>query len=198
MFRTEKGFVDWDTIISSLPQKFSARWTKQRTYEESVPDTTYKDEEQVKISLGAYTDKLYTFYGVVDPEDETIRDEICDILIKLSQKGNLSAEKLLMDNVVYLAFNWIEEKDALKNIRYHMADIPELIRKAIYRFNSDHAFRKTPFAGYIFSCLKIAATHKYKGDVSLQTKLGEDGYTLEDKFGKYDGDDDVFISGDRW
>lgn len=197
MFRNEKGFVDWDAVITALPEEDKVKWSKQRTYEESVPDKTYEDAEQVKDALGSYSDKLYTFYGTVDPEDENIRNEICNILIRLSQKGNLSAEKQLVDNMTYVAFNWIEEKEALRNIRYHMADIPELIRKAVYRFNTDHAALKTPFAGYLFAQLKIAAQYKYGKDVSIHGSLDEGGSTLEEKLGKYDDEEDIYISGDR-
>jgi hypothetical protein len=197
MFRNEKGFVDWDAVNNALPEEDRAKWSKQRTYEESVPDKTYENAEQVKDALGSYSDKLYTFYGAVDPEDENIRNEICDILVRLSQKGNLSAEKLLVDNMTYVAFNWIEEKETLRNIRYHMAEIPELIRKAVYRFNADHAARKTPFAGYLFAQLKIAAQYKYGEDLSIHRSLDDDGSTLEEKLGKYDDEDDVYMAGDR-
>lgn len=103
--RTEYDDVDWDKVTSCLDRPFQRRWvgTKLKKVE------PYNNQSEVGTVLSAYKDKLYAFIAPLDENDKYIRHKMIISLVRIGQKGNLSAYKELVKWITFLTDEWIEK-----------------------------------------------------------------------------------------
>jgi hypothetical protein len=102
--RTETNHIDWDKVTLALERKFQRRWMPRRK-----PDrrALYEDLSEVNAILNKYRDKLYVFLAASDLDDRRIRNLIAISLVRLAQRGNLSAKQEIVQLARYTIDDWI-------------------------------------------------------------------------------------------
>jgi len=107
--RIKNGGIDWDRITRSLSPKFQKKWMGSLR-KKAKP---YRDKREVNIVLRQYRDKLYTFITTEDSIDEHIRDIISIELVRIAQRGNMSAKREIMRLLKFTIDDWIEKNTML-------------------------------------------------------------------------------------
>ena len=102
--RRENGGIDWDRITRALDRKFQRRWIMSRRN----GTKPYRNKSEVKIILHKYDGKLYTFLTPADKNNNSIRDIISIALVRISQKGNVTAKQEIIKLVRFTIDEWIE------------------------------------------------------------------------------------------
>jgi len=145
--RTETGGIDWDRITRALDSEFPRQWNTPRRRVTKL----YRNKAEVGIILQKYHGKLYTFLTPSDKNDKYIRDVISIALVRLAQKGNVTARKEIIKLLSFTIDDWIERCPKISCWRGY----DQLIRKRIegcircYRFSGS-------FIGYLFKTLEYA------------------------------------------
>lgn len=152
--RNEIGDIDWDKVISNLDKDFQKRWTCKysRTKRQWQKLKWYRNRKEVNLVLKKHKNKLYTFISPQDLEDRKIRNDITVALVRISQKGNLSAKKEIISLLRYTVNYWIEWLPSLSSWKGYESELDDQLETCIrrYRFTGS-------FTTYLFCSLE------YKG-----------------------------------
>ena len=146
--RTEAGYIDWDRITFSLDRKFQRRWTPR-----GKPQSrhSYEDYSEVQMVLNKYQDLLYVFVSPSDKNDERMRDTISISLVRLAQRGNLSAKQEIMKLVHFTIDDWIERYTALNRWQGYRDKIHHQLEGCVRRYRYTGSFLH-----YVFRTLLCA------------------------------------------
>ena len=146
--KTEFDEPDWDLIVSRLERHNQKLWMRRI---KRIDVDLYKDKEELDIVLDCYKNKLYTFLGQVDTDDRVICDWISIKLVRLSQKGNLSAKKKIVSLLEKLVDQWIEFDKSLYSWKGYNELKTEHIEACVRRFRYAGSF-----LGYLHRTLQYA------------------------------------------
>lgn len=160
-YRTENDHIDWDIITQSLDRSFAKRWTRYRYKQARL----YKKRSDVDAVLERYKDKLYTFFAPASKEDKQIQDLMIIRLVRIGQRGNISAQEELVQWVTYVTDDWIDRYPQMYRWKGYEDEVPDKIRACIrcYRYTGS-------FLGYLFKTLEYSARGK-PPLVSLDDKI---------------------------
>jgi hypothetical protein len=103
--KTEFGETDWDTVVSKLDRSNQKLWLKGKKRKTPNP---YEGKVELSSILNKYSGKLYTFLSAESKEDKIVCDWISIRLVRLAQKGNVSAKHKLIKLLSCLIGQWIE------------------------------------------------------------------------------------------
>jgi hypothetical protein len=145
--RSETGGIDWDRITRALGPEFPRRWNAPRR-NGSKP---YRNKAEVKTVLRKYHDKLYTFITPADKNDKAIRDVISIALVRIAQRGNMTARQEIIKLLSFTIDHWIEHHPKISCWRGYDQLIQVRIEVCIrcYRYSGS-------FIGYLFRTLEYA------------------------------------------
>lgn len=109
----------------------------------------YCSKKEVNLVLRNHKDKLYTFLSPQTPEDRIIRNDLTIALVRISQKGNLSAKKEIISLLRFTADYWIDTFPSLASWKGYESELEEQIETCVrrYRFTGS-------FTTYLFRCLQ--------------------------------------------
>ncbi|MHB8710022.1 MAG: hypothetical protein ACYC6X_00505 [Minisyncoccota bacterium] len=149
--RTENGDIDWDAVTVELGRSFQKRWTRRHRTRKGLPKP-YRGKKEVEAVKRKHGPKLYTFIVALEAEDRVARDRISIALVRLAQKGNLTAREELAELIGFTIQNWIERYWYFSRWRYHpkalRAQVEGCVRR--YRFSGS-------FVNYLFKTLVCSA-----------------------------------------
>ena len=145
--RRESGGIDWDSITRALSRKFQKRWITFRRNETKL----YRSKAEVDIILQKYNGKLYTFLTPTDKNSNSIRDIISIALVRIAQKGNVTARKELIKLLRFTIDEWIEHCPKISRWKGYEYLIQKRIESCVrcYRYSGS-------FMGYLFKTLEYA------------------------------------------
>lgn len=146
--RIETGGIDWDRITRALNPKFQKQWVGSFR-KKSKP---YRNKTEVDVILQKYSDKLYTFITSEDKNDEFLRDIISIELVRIAQKGNISAKQEIIKLLSFTIDCWIEKYPNLTFWKGYDELIQTRLECCIrcYRYSGS-------FTRYVFKTLEYAA-----------------------------------------
>jgi hypothetical protein len=145
--RADIGGIDWDRVTRALDRRFQKRWT---SYQKKT--RPYRKKSEVGLVLNKYHDKLYAFITPSDKNDEYLRDIISITLVRIAQKGNITAKEEIIKLVRFTIDDWVEHYPTL----YSWQGYEPLIQKRIegcircYRYSGSfirYLFRTLEYAG---------------------------------------------------
>ena len=149
--RTEIGDIDWDRIISNLDKDFQKRWNcrHSKTKRQWKALKWYRSRKEVNLVIKKYKDKIYTFISPQDCEDRRARDAISVALVRIAQKGNISAKKEIISLLSFTVGYWIESFPVLFSWKGYESELEDQLETCIrrYRFTGS-------FTTYLFRCLE--------------------------------------------
>jgi hypothetical protein len=145
--RREIVGIDWDKVIRALDRKFQRRWITSRRN----GTKPYRSKAEVNIILRKYDGKLYTFLAPADKDDKSIRDIISIALVRIAQKGNISARQEVIKLVRFTIDEWIERCPKISRWKGYEYLIQKRIEGCVrcYRYSGS-------FIGYLFKTLEYA------------------------------------------
>ncbi len=145
--RRETGGIDWDRITRALDRKFQRKWIPSRRN----GNKKYRSKAEVKIILRKYDDKLYTFLTPADKDNNSIRDNISIALVRIAQKGNITARQEIIKLVRFSIDEWIEHNPKISRWKGYEYLIQKQIGGCVrcYRYSGS-------FMGYLFKTLEYA------------------------------------------
>ena len=146
--KTEFDEPDWDLVISKLERRNQRLWMKGIKKKKVE---LYKNKKELSLVLKNHRNKLYTFLGQADKEDKIICDWISIRIVRLSQKGNLSAKNKAVSLLENLVNQWIEYDKSLFVWKGYNELITEHIEACICRFRYAGSF-----IGYLYRTLEYA------------------------------------------
>ncbi len=109
--RRESGGIDWDRITRALDRKYQKQWITSRRNGTKL----YRSKSEVKIILHKYDGKLYTFLTTTDKDNASIRDIISIALVRIAQKGNMTARQEIIKLVRFTIDEWIDSHHRHQN-----------------------------------------------------------------------------------
>ena len=145
--RREEGGIDWDRITRALDRKFQRKWIASRRN----GTKQYRSKAEVKIILRKYDGKLYTFLTPSDKDNNSIRDIISIALVRIAQKGNVTAKQEIIKLVGFSIDEWIEHNPRISRWKGYEYLIQKQIEGCVrcYRYSGS-------FMGYLFKTLEYA------------------------------------------
>jgi hypothetical protein len=145
--RTESGGIDWDSITRALNRKFQKQWITYRRNRTKL----YRSKAEVNSILQKYDGKLYTFLTPSDKDNNSIRDIISIALVRIAQKGNVTAKQEIMKLVGFTIDEWIEHCPKISRWKGYEYLIEKRIEGCVrcYRYSGS-------FMGYLFKTLEYA------------------------------------------
>lgn len=146
--RIKSGGIDWDRITRALQPQYQRRWTGSLR----KIGKPYRDQDEVDAVLLRYRNKLYTFVSSQNREDEHVRDIISIELVRIAQRGNVSAKREIIKLVSFTIDDWIERTPNLSTWREYTPLIQTRLECCIrcYRYSGS-------FMRYVFKTLEYAA-----------------------------------------
>ncbi len=152
--KNEIGDIDWDKIVSKLDKKFQKKWTckHSKTKKQWKALKWYRSKKEVNLILKKYKDKRYTFLSPQDSEDRKIRNDISIALVRISQKGNLSAKQEIISLLKFTVGYWIESFPCLFSWKGYESELEDQLETCVrcYRFTGS-------FTTYLFFSLEYRA-----------------------------------------
>ncbi len=106
----------------------------------------YENRAEVDLVLAKYKDKLYTVVTVMDDYDKRIRDRIIVVLVRIAQKGNITARQEAITYIRYTVDEWIEKYYVLQR----WSGFGELLEEEIAACIRRYRFRRFLFC---FFCI---------------------------------------------
>jgi len=146
--RTELDHIDWDTITMELKSPFQRRWIHGRYRRNYRP---YNGQSEVEALSSAYRDQLYTFVAPTNKAGKDIADKISIALVRLAQRGNLTAKREVMSLASFVIDDWIEKSTYLKVWNGYDVLIQEQLEACIRRYRYSGSF-----LGYVYRTLEYA------------------------------------------
>jgi len=146
--RVESGGIDWDRMTRALDPRYQRQWTGSLR-KKAKP---YRDQAEVDTVIQHYGNKLYTFISSQGKEDEHIRDIISIVLVRIAQKGNISAKQEIIKLLSSTVDNWIEGNPKLSGWRGYDPLIQTRLDCCIRRYRYSGSFMR-----YVFKSLEYAA-----------------------------------------
>jgi hypothetical protein len=145
--RREIGGIDWDRITRALDRKFQRQWITCRCNRTKL----YRSKAEVKIILHKYDGKLYTFLTPADKDNNSTRDIISIALVRIAQKGNVTARQEIIKLVRFTIDEWIEHNPRISRWKGYEYLLQKNIEGCIrcYRYSGS-------FMGYLFKTLEYA------------------------------------------
>ena len=145
--RRESGGIDWDRITRGLDRKFQKKWIISKRNGTKL----YQSKAEVKMILYKYDGELYTFLTPADKENNSIRDIISIALVRIAQKGNVTAKQELIKLVRFTIDDWIERHPKISCWKGYEYLIQKRIESCIrcYRYSGS-------FIGYLFKTFEYA------------------------------------------
>jgi hypothetical protein len=145
--RREIGGIDWDRITRALDRKFQRQWITCRCNGTKL----YRSKAEVKIILHKYDGKLYTFLTPADKDNNSTRDIISIALVRIAQKGNVTAKQEIIKLVRFTIDEWIEHNPRISRWKGYEYLLQKNIEGCIrcYRYSGS-------FMGYLFKTLEYA------------------------------------------
>jgi hypothetical protein len=145
--RREIGGIDWDRVTRALNRKFQNKWIISQRNGTKL----YRSKAEVKIILRKYDDKLYTFLTPADKDNNSIRDIISITLVRIAQKGNMTAKQEIIKLVRFTIDEWIESCPRISRWKGYEYLIKKRIEGCIrcYRYSGS-------FMGYLFKTFEYA------------------------------------------
>ena len=147
--RSESGGIDWDRITRCLDHKHQRLWTG---YLRKKVKPSYRNKTEVDIILQRYSDNLYTFLAPKDKNDEHLRDIISISLVRIAQKGNLSARQEIIKLLTFTVDDWIERYPTLACWREYRPLVQMRLECCIRRYRYSGSFML-----YLFKTFEYAA-----------------------------------------
>ena len=135
--RTHTGAIDWDKVTYALEWKFQRLWSPGSQIKSKKK---YRDGAEVRLILRKSKKKLYVFVAPQNLEDRRARDIISISLVRLVQKGNLSAEKKLMELVGFTVNDWIYSYYFLNRWQGYKDELNAQIKGCIRRYRYTGSF----------------------------------------------------------
>lgn len=139
--------MDWDSITVLLDRNFQKRWIAPRR----KITKTYRNKSEVGIILRKYHSKLYTFLSLAEKYDKRIRDVISIALVRIAQKGNVTAKQEVIRLISFTVDDWIEYNPKISCWRGYDCLIRKHIEGCIRRYRYSGTF-----IGYVFKTLEYA------------------------------------------
>ncbi len=146
--RIENGGIDWDRITRELNPKFQKQWIGSFR-KKAKP---YRDNNEIDVVLQQYQNKLYTFLAPADKNDEHIRDIISIAMVRIAQKGNISARQEIIKLLCFTVEDWIERNPKLSCWKGYNQLIQTRVECCIRRYRYSGSFMR-----YVFKSLEYAA-----------------------------------------
>jgi hypothetical protein len=146
--RIENGDIDWDRITRELNPQFQKQWIGSFR-KKAKP---YRNKSEIDFVLQQYRDKLYTFLAPFDKNDERIRDIISITLVRIAQKGNISARQEIIKLLFFTVDDWIEHNPKLSCWKGYNQLIQTRVECCIRRYRYSGSFMR-----YLFKTLEYAA-----------------------------------------
>jgi len=145
--RTENGDIDWDRVTSKLDRKFQKRWVRYRR--KIVKE--YENQTEIDLILLRYRNKLYTLMVSTDYKDERNREKIIISLVRISQKGNILAQRELVFWLMFMVEEWIEKRWQIRKWKGYTDDVEDKIKGCIrcYKYTGT-------FLGYLYKTLEFS------------------------------------------
>jgi hypothetical protein len=145
--RRESGGIDWDRFTRALNRKFQKLWItfpRRRT-------KRYRSKAEVNIILQKYAGNLYSFLTPADKDKNSIRDRISIALVRIAQKGNVTAIQELGRLLRFTIDEWIERHPGIARWRGYEYLIQQRIECCVrcYRYSGS-------FMGYLYKTLAYA------------------------------------------
>lgn len=149
--RSETGSIDWDRVTSSLDKSFQRRWVRYRYKQAKL----YEKQDEVDLILTRYKDRLYTFICSATKEDKAMQNRMLVSLVRIGQRGNISAQQEVIKWVTYIVDDWIDKYPQIYKWRGYKDEVDERIKGCIrcYRYTGS-------FLGYLFRTLEFSARGK--------------------------------------
>ena len=135
--RAEIGGIDWDQITRCLDHKYQRLWMGSVR---KIAKTSYRNKAEVNIVLQRYDDKLYTFLAPVDKHDEQLRDIISIALVRIAQKGNMSAKQEIIKLLTFTVDDWIDRHPTLSCWRGYDPLIQTRLECCVRRYRYSGSF----------------------------------------------------------
>lgn len=159
--RAETGGIDWDTVTKHIDRPYQKRWTRYR-HKSAKP---YENQSEVDVLLTRHKDKLYTLITTADDKDRIHQDKIIIAFVRLSQRGNVLAQKQLVSLLEFVVNDWIDRYYYLQKWKGYSDDVEDKIKACIrcYRYTGS-------FLGYLYKTLEYSG----RGIVPVQK------YSLDD------------------
>jgi hypothetical protein len=145
--RRENGGIDWDRITRALDRKFQKQWITSRHNGTKL----YRSETEVNIILHKYDDKLYSFLTPADKDNNSVRDIISIALVRIAQKGNVTARQEIIKLVRFTIDEWIEHNPRISRWEGYEYLLQKSIEDCIRRYRYSGSFM-----GYLFKTLEYA------------------------------------------
>lgn len=146
--RIETGGIDWDRLTRALQPGYQWQWSG--SLRKTVK--SYHDQTEVDNALHQYRNMLYTFISSQGKEDEHIRDIIGIALVRIAQRGNISAKQEIIKLLSFSIDEWIERNPNLYSWRGYDPLIRPRIECCIRRYRYSGSFMR-----YVFKTLEFAA-----------------------------------------
>lgn len=149
--RSDTGNIDWDRVTSCLDKVFQRRWVRYRYKQVKL----YEKQEEVDVILTKYKDHLYTFICSTTKEERVMQNKMIVSLVRIGQRGNISAQREIIKWVMYIADDWIDRYPQIYKWRGYKDVVEDKIRSCIrcYRYTGS-------FLGYLFRTLEYSARGK--------------------------------------
>jgi len=145
--KTENGDIDWDRVTCKLDRKFQKRWVRYR-YKSAKQ---YEDQIEVDLILSRYKNKLYTLMISANSKDDRHRERIIISLVRISQKGNVLAQRELVTWLMFVVEDWIERRWQIRKWKGYTDDVEDKIKGCIrcYKYTGT-------FLGYLYKTLEFS------------------------------------------
>lgn len=169
-FRTENGDIDWDTITEKIDKRYQKRWLRYKRKKISF----YEKQEEVDKILLKYKDKLYLFVVRSSPKEKEICNRMIVALVRLAQKGNIGAQKEIINWVTYVVNDWIDKYPQIHKWQGYPDEVTDNIIGCVFRYKYTGSF-----LGYLFKTLEYSARGK-PPVCSFDDNIGDTGRTRID------------------
>jgi hypothetical protein len=145
--RAEIGGIDWDRFTRALDRKFQRKWITSS----SSRKRSYRKKSEVGIIFQKYHDKLYAFITPKDKKDKEMCDFISIALVRIAQKGNVTAKEEIIKLVRMTVDDWIDRHPKISSWKGYESLIQRYIENCIRRYRYSGSF-----LGYLFRTLEYA------------------------------------------
>lgn len=172
--KTPEGYVDWKLIISCLDKDLREKFVYPKKLAYHTPARLYKNPKELHQAINGRKIKLYTFFSRQDKEDREIRDELCREIIKLAQKGNVSAFEIIFEYLEEITAYWIGAINDFKCLVHCRREVSQLIEKCIFRYQHGEA----SFMSYLFKTM-IFYAKKIQKERLKEIRLDEPSFLFE-------------------